>query len=229
MDSSVSPKGENWFLRVCHYISNTVYIYYFCIICKQNSRSSTAYLVKVRKLATSIFQCTAAVLFSVWLKSLGIHMRRYSRWGGSYIYGCKIHSKNQPICTVNEDLIFVFKNYQTHKGPWTALVQHLRSPWIVYTKYALMFSLVAPCDTVLKHLWACVTNLILTNHSMHCAFCGFMATDLIVTHLHMKLQCIGKQNVTTIYWTLSENMRVSTEDDAYTIHMHMFMKAFMHK
>ena len=25
MDSSVSPKGENWFLRVCHYISNAVY------------------------------------------------------------------------------------------------------------------------------------------------------------------------------------------------------------
>jgi len=25
MDSSVSPKGETWFLRVCHHISNAVY------------------------------------------------------------------------------------------------------------------------------------------------------------------------------------------------------------
>ena len=25
MDSSVSPKDENWFLRVCHHISNAVY------------------------------------------------------------------------------------------------------------------------------------------------------------------------------------------------------------
>jgi len=27
MDSSVSPKDEIWFLRVCHHISNAVYIY----------------------------------------------------------------------------------------------------------------------------------------------------------------------------------------------------------
>jgi hypothetical protein len=26
MDSSVAPKDEIWFLRVCHYISNAVYI-----------------------------------------------------------------------------------------------------------------------------------------------------------------------------------------------------------
>ena len=25
MDSSVSPKDENWFLRLCHHISNAVY------------------------------------------------------------------------------------------------------------------------------------------------------------------------------------------------------------
>ena len=25
MDSSVSPKEENWFLRVCHHIPNAVY------------------------------------------------------------------------------------------------------------------------------------------------------------------------------------------------------------
>jgi hypothetical protein len=29
MDSSVSPKDEIWFLRVCHHISNTVYQEYF--------------------------------------------------------------------------------------------------------------------------------------------------------------------------------------------------------
>jgi hypothetical protein len=29
--------------------------------------------------------------------------------------------------------------------------------------------------------------------------------------------------------TLSENIRVSTADDAHAIHMHLFMKVFMHK
>jgi len=44
MDSSVSPKDEMWFLRVCHHISNAVYLIktivgewwrnclYFCLI-----------------------------------------------------------------------------------------------------------------------------------------------------------------------------------------------------
>jgi len=43
------------------------------------------------------------------------------------------------------------------------------------------------------------------------------------------LQCIGKQNITAIYWALSENMRVSTADDAHAIHMHLFTKVVMHK
>jgi len=43
------------------------------------------------------------------------------------------------------------------------------------------------------------------------------------------LQCIGKQNVTTIYWALSENMRVSAADDAHAIRTHLFMEVFMHK
>jgi hypothetical protein len=37
MDSSVSPKEEIWFLRVCHRISNAVYKAYvmkcFCFVC----------------------------------------------------------------------------------------------------------------------------------------------------------------------------------------------------
>jgi len=37
MDSSVSPKDEIWFLRVCHYISNAVYLIvleYFLVYCE---------------------------------------------------------------------------------------------------------------------------------------------------------------------------------------------------
>ena len=34
MDSSVSPKDETWFLRVCHHISNAVYRTYFPYIFK---------------------------------------------------------------------------------------------------------------------------------------------------------------------------------------------------
>ena len=32
MDSSVSPKDEIWFLRVCHHISNAVYYPAFCLV-----------------------------------------------------------------------------------------------------------------------------------------------------------------------------------------------------
>jgi len=32
MDSSVSPKDEIWFLRVCHHISNAVYIRIYTVI-----------------------------------------------------------------------------------------------------------------------------------------------------------------------------------------------------
>ena len=56
-----------------------------------------------------------------------------------------------------------------------------------------------------------------------------MATDLIVTHSQINLQCIVKQKVTTINLELSENMRVSTTDDAHAIHMHLFMKVIKHK
>jgi hypothetical protein len=31
MDSSVSPKDETWFLRVCHHISDTVYVHAFMV------------------------------------------------------------------------------------------------------------------------------------------------------------------------------------------------------
>jgi len=32
MDSSVSPKDEIWFLRVCHHISNAVYLCIFPVL-----------------------------------------------------------------------------------------------------------------------------------------------------------------------------------------------------
>jgi hypothetical protein len=81
------------------------------------------------------------------------------------------------------------------------IIRHIRGPGLlcrVYTKYAFMFSMVASCDTVLKLVSASVTYLILTNHSMHWAFCGFKAADLIGIYSHIKLQCTGKQKVTTI-------------------------------
>jgi len=40
MDSSVSPKDEIWFLRVCHHISNAVYFQQSCKSLRQHIRST---------------------------------------------------------------------------------------------------------------------------------------------------------------------------------------------
>jgi hypothetical protein len=97
---------------------------------------------------------------------------------------------------------------------WVVLIpyRHFRTTYRSYSQGSRIKSLYQICIKVLsssilwyndlKHLWACVSNFILTRHSMHYALCGFTVTELLSHTLVYAGATWLKTKVTTTYGAL---------------------------
>jgi hypothetical protein len=142
MDSSVSPKEEIWYLRVCHHISNAVYLT-LCVCCQRwtafrRTLSRTSYNQLSDNLETWLSQCGKFTYVSTCTETLYAGIKPAKMGHGPH------SSKLVVICVVLLLLVLFYVLF-------------------VFVFFHVLFA----CKRVLYHCHRVLTQLQLTNISYH--------------------------------------------------------------
>jgi len=106
MDSSISPKDEIWFLRVCHHISNADYFCVQTVRCRKYTIESVE--CKINK--TALF-CKAATCF-------GSNLSRHKAWEERYKYvKVYFYEGGRHLSTFTLSLIILYRITYSKKCP----------------------------------------------------------------------------------------------------------------